>query len=196
MRKAIALLITSILIATGCQPKVLKSAALVSYAHDPQHGLFKEQQAGDLAVSAQYESADVLIAQYNASVDLTPSELAQLQQKYRSAHFVLVSFSKGGHELLDPAQGFSDYSALLQVLSFRMGDYTKLIVASDTLAPTTYVLDRTYRLGNATQVLFTFPRRGSSPNLRLALREFGLGSGNLSFDFRQADVAAIPDLVL
>jgi len=120
-----------------------------------------------------------------------------LRKQYRDAAFFMLSIARNQREVLQPAEGFADYSTLLQTLAFRMGEHVQLVTSQgDTLRPVNYYLDRTYASASATQLLFAFPKPPFTGSWRFQLRECGLGTGNLSFSFGAPQLAAAPTLAL
>jgi len=179
----------------SCRPTSLSPNNLLKYIENPVNGLSQEQTVGDVTVKVEYQPAEVLIAKEIGDIPIQPAEVSRLRRKYDNASYFILSFSKDGEEILHPKSGLSNYSNLLQVFSFGLGQYIKLTTAQgDTIPPVNYNLDRTYHMGSSTNLLVAFPKVTNSTVLHFHIQEFGLGCGNLDFIFRQKDVAAVPAL--
>jgi len=182
---------------SSCQPASLPAQGLAAYVVDPAHELRQVQQVGELEVGVTYQPVDLLAARELPEFITRQAALDSLRDKYRGSTFFLLSIARNGREVLQPGEGFSQYSDLLQTLSFRMGDYVRLITSrGDTLRPTNYYLDRTYASAGASQLLFAFPAVPATGTWRFQLRECGLGTGNLAFPFDAQRVYEVPVLAL
>lgn len=192
-----ALLTASLASLAACQPSQLPADALASYVADPAHQLCQVQQIGSTEVSVTYQPVDLLVARSLSALPPRPATVDSLRKQYRDATFFMLSIARNHREVLQPAEGFADYSTLLQTLAFRMGENVQLVTGQgDTLRPVNYYLDRTYASASATQLLFAFPKPPVTGDWRFQLRECGLGTGNLSFSFGAPQLAAAPTLAL
>lgn len=186
-----------LLMLIACQSKHLSSEALVKYVNDPTHRLRQVQQVGSTEVSVTYQPVDLLVAR-DLPVELhKQSALDSLRKKYSSSTFFLLSIARNGREVLQPKEGFSNYSMLLQTLAFQMREHVLLTTSQgDTLQPSNYYLDRTYASAGATQLLFAFPALPTAGTWRFRLLECGLGTGNLTFSFDASSLRDTPALLL
>lgn len=191
------LLLASGCLCTSCQPAHLTPEELNRYVDDPDHGLQQHQQVGETVVAATYQPAELLVAREIQALEDAPLQVDSLRQKYSNAAYFLLSISRNGRDVLQPAEGFAQYSELLQTLAFHMDEQVRLVTSQgDTLRPTNYYLDRTTTGTHAAQLLLAFAKPASSGTWHLQLRECGLGTGNLSFAFETQQLQAVPALLV
>jgi hypothetical protein len=184
---------------TACRPQEpVDVPGLQAYVQNPENGLIQTQEVKGLRVSVSYRPADLLIAQElgtQASQDTMSAEkLGALRKKYDNLYFILT-LSQEGREVLSPAKGFGDFSEMLQVLSFRMGEYVLLKTERDTLMLGDYLFERTYGMGSGNSMLFAFTKEALRPEaewMEFQVNEFGMGTGNLRFRFRLKDIKNAP----
>ncbi|TGE17544.1 hypothetical protein [Hymenobacter elongatus] len=186
MKHSFTLLVGLLLQLAGCTNE-LTTSELDHYLANPANGLTRKQEAGELTVEVTYRPA-ALVAPYHRE--------DKLLDRHQSQYY-LLSISRKGAEVLDPARGFSAYSSLLQTLAFRPQEYMRLTTADgDTLVPSNSILERTYGMGASTRILVAFPASAGEkhPSVVFHLEEFGLQMGNLSFPFEHQDIVDIPPL--
>lgn len=188
-------LLAGLTVLSACQPTHLSADALAKYVADPANHLRQVQQTGNTEVSVTYQPVDLLIARELSEPPYRPSAVDSLRKKYQDATFFVLAIARNQREVLQPTEGFSDYSELLQTLAFRMSDRVRVLTSQgDTLRPANYYLDRTYASASATQLLFAFPRLPPTGTWRFQLQECGLETGNLQFAFETSAIAATPAL--
>jgi hypothetical protein len=193
----LALLTSLGLLGSSCQPAKLTPAQLSTYVADPEHGLQQRQQVGQTEVTVTYQPTELLVAREIQDVGRDPHLVDSLRHQYSKAAYFLLSISRDGRDVLQPATGFAHYSELLQTLAFHMDDQVRLVTSQgDTLRPTNYYLDRTATGSNASYLLLAFAKPASSGTWHLHLRECGLGTGDLSFVFDAQQLRAVPTLLL
>lgn len=193
----LSLLLASLILLNACQSNKLSAEALAIYVADPAHHLRQEQQVGSTEVSVTYQPTDLLVTHDLPGPLYRQSAVDSVRKKYNSETFFVLSIARNHREILQPIEGFSSYSDLLQTLAFRMDGHVRLLTSQgDTLLPVNYYLDRTYASTNATQILFAFPRLPTTGTWRFQLLECGLGTGNLSFLFDTLPVTVAPVLAL
>ncbi len=191
------LLVALLATVSACQPTTLPAEALADYVADPAHQLRQVQQIGNTEVSVAYQPTDLLVTRELQGQQSSRAAVDSLRKKYRNSAFFLLSIARNGREVLQPKEGFAEYSELLQTLAFRMSDHVRLITSQgDTLRPANYYLDRTYASASASQLLFAFPAPASRGTWRFQLLECGLGTGNLSFPFEAHAASTVPSLAL
>jgi hypothetical protein len=100
--------------------------------------------------------------------------------------------------VLQPVDGGStNFSAMVETLSFRMGEYVALVTSSrDTIPVQDFVLDRTYGMSKSTDLLFVFDKAAAKDSdwIQFNLDEFGLGLGNHRFRFSKEKLDEVPQL--
>lgn len=184
--------------AVSCAPGQLSKDELVAYIRDEEHGLKQSVTLGNTTVEVQYRPTDLWVAQELNDGQPQPSLLDSLRKKYDRYYYFILSLSRNNKEALHQVEeGFGQYSELVQTLSFRMPEYVTLTTAAqDTIPVGDFMLNRTYGMSSATEVLFVFSREKAMGQewVQFNLNEFGLGVGNQRFRFKRSDLDAVPAL--
>ncbi|AFD09182.1 hypothetical protein [Solitalea canadensis] len=197
MRKRCYLIGLSILLFFSCTRHPFDEQQLQAYVSDADNGLIKEQQVKGLDVKVMFRPAGLLIAQELNGQPASEALIDSLKRKYSNHYYFILNLSKNDKEVLHSQGNFSDYSALLQTLSFSMGQYISLTTSSrDTLEMVDYTFDRTYGMsgGNALMFAFSKEKLKESKEVSFNLDEFGIGTGLLHFEFKRKDLNAVPEL--
>lgn len=184
-----------LIFSTSCEkPQSLPPKELNKYVLAPENGLAISHKMGDFEITAAYRPTDIMIAQ---ELDFTDpnkdSTIKRLRSKYSDNYYFLLALSKDGKEALHQI-GTDQYSQLVQRLSFQMADYVFITSGNDTLKVADYILDRTFGMATATNMLFAFKKKDSlkADWLQFNLKEFGLGIGSTRFRFKKQDLEDIP----
>lgn len=182
----------------SCAPGPLSKDELVAYIREQEHGLKQSVTLGNTTVEVQYRPTDLWVAQELNDGQPQPSQLDSLRKKYDRYYYFILSLSRNNKEALHQVEeGFGQYSELVQTLSFRMPEYVTLTTAAqDTIPVGDFMLNRTYGMSSATEVLFVFSREKAAGQdwVQFNLNEFGLGVGNQRFRFKRSDLEAVPAL--
>ncbi len=184
-------------LACSSRHRLLGKRDLEKYISDPAHGLIQKTTVEEADVSVDFEPSSMLAAnEFTAGSRRDSVTLHGLQAKYSPNYYFLVKFSKNHKELIRQLPSFSDYSEMVQVLSFRMQQYINLTTDRDTLQMSDYTYEQTYGMGNANMLLIAFPKKGISgaDRLDINLAECGFGLGSLKFSFRKSDLDKVPEL--
>lgn len=196
MLALVCLLLSWILL--SCQPTSLSPDGLAAFIDDEGNGLKKTVTVGGTTIELLYRPTDVLVSQEIGSNVLSQASLDSLRDKYDDYFYFIVNLSKDNKEALQIQEnGFGQYSELVQTLAFNMSDYTTMTTASrDTIPVADYVLNRTYGLSSATEMLFVFNRENAITNewVQINLNEFGLQTGNQRFRFETLDLLNGPTI--
>jgi hypothetical protein len=192
IRRAFALLAICL---SSCSGDVVGTADLQAYIADPSNGLTKNARVNGIDIEASYVPTDLIILQFLKNKSLNELTIDSMRLHYSRFHYFTLTMSVEGNELVhaDPKA----YGELLQVISFRMGDYVKLASSENVVAePINYSTNRTYGMAGATELLFVFENTslGSYKWLQINLKEFGMGTGNVSFRFKANDLNDLPGL--
>jgi hypothetical protein len=185
------------LICIGCHVSEFDSPkALNSYILSSENHLSHVAEVGGFTIRATYRPTDLLVHQETEGEEYDSSRVYSLRKKYENHHYFIVSFSKSSKEALHHREGGKGhYSKLVQTLSFRMPDYVTLTTsAKETIPIGDFTLNRTYGLGESTDVLFVFSRNKTKGKewVQLNVNEFGLGVGNHRFRFLCKDIDNVP----
>lgn len=184
--------------AIACAPSQLSKDELVEYIRDEENGVKHSATLGKTVVDVQYRPTDLWVAQELNGETPRPSQVDSLRKKYEHYYYFILSLSRNNKEALHQVdEGFGQYSELVQTLSFRMPEYVTLTTAAqDTIPVGDFMLNRTYGMSSATEVLFVFSREKVTDQewVQFNLNEFGLGIGNQRFRFKRSDLEAVPAL--
>jgi hypothetical protein len=171
--------------------------ALNDYISDPAHDLSQTVESNGYRISLTYRPTDLLVTQDVGENVHDSSAVNTLRKKYNNYYYFLLSLSRDGKEALHQVGGMSEYSELVQTLSFRMANYVTLTTASaDTVPVGDFILNRTYGLSQSTDLLFVFNKEKTIGKewVQFNLNEFGLGAGNQRFRFRTKDLEELPGI--
>lgn len=191
-----------VLIALGlanCSVQDFKTAEELShFVRDTKNGLTKSVEVNGIKAEVTFRPTDLWVHQELGDEHGTPDEIERLRTKYNDYYYFILSLSRNNKEALHQVQGgMEQYSELVQVLSFRMPEYTTLTTsASDTIPVADFMLNRTYGMSSSTDVLFVFNREKAKEQewVQFNLNEFGLNMGNQRFRFRREDLDRVPQL--
>lgn len=192
-----ALIVSVLLVATGCTQGPVTPEELQSYVIDPDHGLKKSIEVNGFRVDVTYRPRDLMVAQeLRAIKDADTSVISKLRRQYEPYHYFVLSLSHNDKEVLNQLGDRQLYSDMLQRLAFQMRDYTAMTIGGDTLDVSDYQMDRTYGQSASNNILFAFPKAGaiSNSDIRFHLKEFGLGIGTQVFVFNPSDIEAAPNV--
>ena len=178
-----------------CRPDKLDSVeALIAYTADKDNGLTKSAVVDDYRIELVYKPTDLLVRQEIEGLQVDETQLEKIRAKYTSYYYFLLKLSKNDREALQTGSG---YGELVQILSFRMGNYVSLTTSkSDTIPVGDFALNRTHGLNSSTDLLFAFNREKTLKQewVQFNLNEFGLGIGNQRFRFNCEDIEASPKI--
>lgn len=170
---------------------------LHSYVLSPSSGLNATQGTDGLAVSVYYRPSDMIVYEMLDEGSKHDSAVDSLRERIHNYYYFIASFSRNSKEILNPAEGLSAYSEILQTLSFRMHDYAMLVTSRrDTISLADFMMDRTYGLSASTDVLLVFARERLKECdwVELVILELGLKSGTLRFRFDREKLDKAPGL--
>jgi hypothetical protein len=181
------------------KPDFLSEKELSEFILDPNNELVKDKEVNGVQVKVCYQPTDLMVAQeLRASRQPSNERILKARQKFSGHYYFIASFSKDNKELISPSnQGLPGFSDLLQTVSFRMGDKINLTTPSqDTLLVADYIYNRTFGMGQSTDILFVFDRKKAQGQkyVQFNLDEFGLGIGKQSFQFDTRNLEETPKI--
>jgi hypothetical protein len=172
--------------------------ALQDYVFDPDNGLSQEANVDQYRVTVTYKPTDLLVSQHIDDENVDAVQIEKLRARYSRSYYFILSLSRDSREVLQPVDGGStNFSAMVETLSFRMGEYVALVTSSrDTIPVQDFVLDRTYGMSKSTDLLFVFDKAAAKDSdwIQFNLDEFGLGLGNHRFRFSKEKLDEVPQL--
>jgi len=182
----------------GCRPKRLNKNDLLKYVQDYDHGLVHHTAVNGIGMRVSYQPRELLMLQELEGVsEPDKEEMDWVKEKYNDQEYFIMGLSRNNQEVIRQLGGFSQYSNMLQVLSFQMADKVLLISdKQDTVTTEDYVFQQTFGMSNENNLLFVFDRAklAKADEWTMYIKEFGLGLGIQKFVFRRTDVERIPAL--
>lgn len=200
VRARMAIAMVAVYLLTGCsgRQRVIAKRDLLKFINDPKHGLVRQQEVNGLTVRVSYEPSSLLVSQELARGGKSDSAtIRALTEKYGKYCYFVMEFSRDGKEAIRQAGSFSQYSNMVQVLSFQMGQFINLTTAvRDTVDLADYAFEQTYGMSKANTLLLSFPREkiNKADVFEVNLAECGFGVGSLRFPFKRSDLMETPDL--
>lgn len=186
------------LIFIRCTPDELSLTDLQSYIKDEENGLHKVAELNGTKVDVTYKPTDLWVQQeIEDEAAVTRAQIDTIAGKYKSYYYFIVALSRNGMEALHQTGDMGEYSELLQTMSFRMQEYVNLTTSKqDTIPVADFMLNRTYGMSNATEILFVFSKEKANGQewVQINLNEFGLNLGNQRFRFATKDLENTPRL--
>lgn len=181
----------------SCGPKEISKEELQSYILDEDNGLRKSAEFNGTNISVTYRPTDLWVDQEVGDKIVDKASIDSLRGKYSSYYYFIVSLSRNNKEALHQVASMSEYSEIVQTMSFRMPEHVTLTTTKqDTIPVGDFMLNRTYGLSSSTDILFAFNREKANGNswVQFNLNEFGLGLGNQGFRFSIKDFEQTPIL--
>jgi hypothetical protein len=194
--KRISLSFLLFLAVAACKPQFLAPADLRAYISDEDNGLKKTIKLKDTQVTVLYRPTDLLVYQEIGDDTTNAAKIRELRTKYDQNLYFILSLSTASKESLHLTTG-SQYSDLVQTLSFQMSEYVSMTTAAnDTIPVADFILNRTYGMSNSTDLLFVFDKDKAKGKdwVQFNLNEFGLGMGNQRFRFNVKDLDEVPEI--
>ncbi|MFZ6011318.1 MAG: hypothetical protein ACOYXT_13300 [Bacteroidota bacterium] len=178
--------------------KYLSPEEINKFVADEANGLVQKAELNGYAITVTYRPTDLWIYQETGSLVVDTAAYSALNKKYKDYYYFILSLSKNNKEALHQVEGgMGQYSELVQTMSFRMGEFVNLTTsAQDTIPTGDFMLNRTYGLSDATNLLFVFNKEKAKGRewVQFNLNEFGLGVGNQRFRFRTEDLEYAPKI--
>lgn len=168
---------------------------LKSFLRNSEHGLIQSVSSAGFEITVAYRPTDIWVYNDLRGARYTDSTVESLRRKYDKYYYFLLSLSKGGKEALQTSS-IDNYADVLRTMSFRMPEFVTLTTsARDTTYVADFMLDRTNSMAHSTDILFAFERSDvRAEHLRFNLAEFGLGAGELHFNFQTEDMMSTPQI--
>lgn len=181
------------------EPKsVMTKEELISYINRSKNGLSAEQEVNGVKVNITYRPASLMVVQeIGENEEANKNLIDSLTNKYSSSYYFFLKFSKNGKELIRQLGDFSRYSDMVQVFSFKMGQFVNLTTPEkDTIMLSDYFFDQNYGMSDGNTILLCFDKSKlkNKNELNINVAECGLGIGNLRFSFSKEKLDKTPCL--
>lgn len=175
----------------SCKKKIETRSDLITYINDPDNGLLKTQQIGQVKSVLTYKPSQIAIFSETKNKN---TSLSAVKDKL----FFVLSLSANNKEVLRQLQ-FAQYSEMVQVMAFRMNDFIEINPDNkEGVKPLECLFQQTYGMSNANNLLIIFNREKliDADNLKIKIKEFGLNIGNLIFEIKTKNIKEIQNVVL
>jgi hypothetical protein len=176
----------------------MSESELARYVSQDDH-LTKTASSDQITLQVTYKPTDLLVAQELKNVNSpTIAQVNEARNKYKDHYYFILSFHNGDNEVLNsPLLGQSNFTELLETMSFKMGEFVDLTTSrNDSIPVADYIFNRTFGFSNSTDLLFVFDRTRAidSEWIQINVDEFGLGMGNRSVRFNIRDLEMTPKI--
>lgn len=186
----------------SCQQKKFESKEeLIDYLSNPENGYFFKKSVNGYDFSLMYRPTDLLVEQELGNKTTTQVTVDSLREKYNKYLYFNLSMSRNNQELLSTApKNRNEFGAMVNQLAFGMGNKVHLFTASkDTIPLADYIYPRLYGMGNATTMMFVYPRDKKITNtdfLNFTVEDLGLYTGEVKFKIDRKKIYKQPTIKL
>lgn len=189
----IVLLLCALVVFSACR-KSLSKEDYAAFVTNPENGLRKTENLGDIELSVLYEPADYLLSREfeTGGTDQAESRKIELDQ-YEHFQFRL-KLSRGGNILKYREDSWHNENSRINHFSFDAQRDFQLVDGSDTLPCKIALYSRNYNLTPTIDLSLTFERSSRENDLRLVYTDSEFGIGKTKFLFKQEDIENAPEL--
>jgi hypothetical protein len=187
-----------VLLVCGCRPGQVSRYRLNQLVQRDSK-LCQAQEINGIRVQMRYVPYQLMVAQELGTVVSAGDTaiMGRLERKYSPQYYFRLTFSKNKNEVIRQLGSFHQYSDMLQVLSFELGNHISASTeTNDTLYLKGYAYQQDYGMTkeNASLLIFAKEDFGKRKEIRIRLGEFGLGIGELTFVFSKDEMDDLPAL--
>lgn len=187
-----------IAILASCTSQFKSAEDLQSFITKEKNGLLKSKEVGNINIKIAHRPTDLLINQELNNKSYTEEDVNRLREKYDKYAYFTLSLSANNQEIeAYNVSGQGDFGARVQQLSFGMSDLVEIHTnQQDTVQVADYVYQRTFGVGNSSDMLFAFEKEKlkDSKWLQFQLGDIGLGIGLNRFRFNTKDIKSVPKI--
>lgn len=187
-----------IAILASCTSQFKSAEDLQSFITKEKNGLLKSKEVGNINIKIAHRPTDLLINQELNNKSYTEKDVNRLREKYDKYAYFTLSLSANNQEIeAYNVSGQGDFGARVQQLSFGMSDLVEIHTnQQDTVQVADYVYQRTFGVGNSSDMLFAFEKEKlkDSKWLQFQLGDIGLGIGLNRFRFNTKDIKSVPKI--
>jgi hypothetical protein len=192
------LLIFFLFTLTACRQTVHSEEELLQYIQDPENGLIKVMQEGDVEAQVYYKPSILLAMQELKTRNYVDRE--KVEAEYDKNLCFMLSLSKNDQEL----EAFyyvtgNNFEEKVRELAFGMSQYVHIETdKGTTIALQDYIYPRMYGGSGKSTMMLIFEKEKFSglKKFSLVLNDPGIGIGREKFVFEMRDIEKVPDLKL
>jgi len=189
------LLTVTVVVCFSCKKAIKNRQQLIAFLNDPDNGLQKSEQVGDMKIMLTYKPWQLMEANPHG---ITQGKDGTNMFEFKDKMFFVLSLSVKNKEVLKQLP-FSQYSEMIQVLSFRMNEFIDMVPGDKKpVEPLECIFQQTYGMGMANNILIVFGKTNlfAAENLKIRIKEFGLNTGNLNFEFQNNEIKKLQNITL
>ena len=170
----------------SCSQKTFESEeAMWIYLKDPSNGYLQQKTINSIHFSIVQRPTDLLVKQ-ELGDGINTDEIKLLREKYSKYIYFMLSMSKNNQELLSTTpKNRNEFGAMVNQLAFGMEEKVHLYTQQkDTIALADFIYPRMYGMGNATTIMFVFPRNKEQLNgdyLNFTIEDINIYTGEVKF---------------
>lgn len=187
------------LISCSSKPKITHHLdEQISFIENPKNGLVKGKECELNTIEIKYKPIQQLVLQEFKSKNIDSNKIDSLENLYsKNIYFLVTIRPKDGLSLYAPLANENNYYKLIQTLSFCMNDYVSLIIDQNCIKPKYVFFDQIFGMTNSLSFMLVFNRfnLNNTKSFSIYIKEFGLKTGNNSFEFTKSAIDNCPKLV-
>ncbi|MBN1115627.1 MAG: hypothetical protein JXA77_00360 [Bacteroidales bacterium] len=176
-------MLSIIMLLVACSRKMTYEE-MVEYINNPKYGCIQEKIVNGIKFKAVYYPSEIMVYHEVRGKDsVTTEDVFSLRERYNKQHYIILSFSNEGRDILSTATDKQQFELLIQQLSFKMEQNVLLTNSeNDTLVFIDSRFPRYFGVKDQSDLLLIFERKKSEiEHLNLLIREFGLRTGDIKF---------------
>lgn len=180
----------------GCSPESLDRHAYVSSITDPENGLIKRQEFGDMAVEVFYQPLEFVYLKERKEKPISVADFNTWKKEREGYEYYVVRLvNRNVKEIAEyKSSGFNEYASKLDYLVAGFQDDINMVCGTDTVPCALFHYERSYGLSgnNNFNVIFKRDTTSDKKTMMIDLSVFDLG--RLKFTFNKNEIRDIPKL--
>ena len=193
-------LVALIVFLLGCGKKEVGYPELQKYIADPNNGLIKKETVNDVEMTIAYRPTDLLAYQdLRNGGKIDSRKVNSARSNFGKYEYFLLTISKDKKDLEAFFGGMpTEYAGRLNMLYFGMKKYISVRNQDNQkVGLVDCIFSRQYGYTPYSQFLLICEKGNivaGKGSLFITVKEFGLGSGNVDFEFDMGDLVDTPAL--
>jgi hypothetical protein len=168
---------------------------LRSYVHDPNNGLNKKSQSGDVLIELIYRPKDIVIAQFAEGDEQNMWD--SIASGLKGYDYFLIRFSQRNKEIeTNYAANSLAYVKAVDYLSGGISKDIKMSVDNEVIGVSDVMFSPSYGMTSASSVLLVFQSdlETRQSDFRMVFDDTQFGSGSHEFRFNYDAIRKLPHL--
>lgn len=182
--------------ATACKEKSLERGAYISFVTDPESGLIKKQEFGDISIEVFYQPLEFVYLKERKDKPISIRDFTVWKKNRTEYEYYVVRLVN--HKVKEIAEykssGFNEYASKLDYLVAGFQDDINMVSGKDTMPCSLFHYERSYGLSgnNNFNVIFKKDTVATEQTMMIDLSVFDLG--RVKFTFNKNELKDIPKL--